>query len=157
MGMVSAWVRTLAVLTVFCGVVRALVPAGRLKGAFSVLCALVVFASALRMLPDRSALRLPFGLVSSDEAVVAAAQEDETRALLLASQEALREAMETALNDAGFVSSVAVRCAIRDDAVFLERAEISGVGTDKREAASKILLPFLSEGTTVVWKEENGE
>ena len=152
----TTWVRAMVVVTVLCGVLRAVVPNGKMKGAFGFLCAAIVLSTALAGLPHLLAEKDALGAVFTTDAAVSESHEDlQRQAVLFAAQSSLQEQMETRLNNAGLPFSAKAVCAWEGEALLVKTLILSGSGTaPQRRQAEAILRDFSTENTTIVWETE---
>ena len=152
----SSWVRTLTVVTVVCGLLRALVPEGKMKGTFRFLCGVVIIGAALNVLPARGTLfSAADGLFRTDEATGTSLSEAQQTPALWAAQTAFSEKIGEAFTALVLPFEAQVHCEAAENADVSVQVTVTGQGTEAQlTQAQSVLASLLPPDADVIWNTE---
>lgn len=156
MQVLSVFVKTIALITIFCAVLSALVPEGRMKGAFGFLCGVFLIAAALQGLPGREVISsMLHGLFQSDQIQQSSLEEAQRHPALWAAQAALETELREALSAQGLPYTIAAALDQKDETTVDVHVTVSGAGTKEQQSKAKTLLSqMLPPDADVLWKTE---
>ncbi|MBQ5970683.1 MAG: hypothetical protein IKN72_03375 [Clostridia bacterium] len=152
----SLWVRTLALVTIFCAVLSALLPEGKMKGAFGYLCGVFLICAALQGFPGEGVLRSAArGLFQTDPAAQASLSDVRNQPALWAAQTALETQLADAFTAQGLPFTAAVLCTGDTEESIAIQVTVRGRGTEAQtEQAHALLASLLPADAAVTWETE---
>lgn len=143
--------QSLSVLLIVTAVLEVLLPPGKTKRAFYVLCAVVLFACVLQPLRhfDFSALELESLFTPEESAAVQMQRQNET-ALLLAVKTGAETAAKNALENAGLpFARVTAHCETQGEEIVLSKLTVTGVPAEASLQAQRVLRALFKTETVL--------
>ena len=151
--------QSLSVLLIVTAVLEVLLPPGKTKRAFHMLCAVVLFACVLQPLRhfDFSALELESLFTPEESAAVQMQRQNET-ALLLAVKTGAETAAKNALENAGLpFARVTAHCEEAGEEIVLSKLTVTGVPAEASLQAQRVLRALFKTETAIVIGTEEAQ
>lgn len=147
----------IVIVTIVSTVLLCVVPQGKLRSAFKILCALVIVYSIIAPFASFDFDSLDFDSLFEKEEQRELYSNQSNDAALMAANEGFERAAEGLLKENGYeIESIEAECAIEEDEVILKRLTIYGpFKSDEQSKLSEILRQITGENTEIVYV--NGE
>ncbi len=130
MDKIKAYIEMISLVSIFAGVVSALIPQGKLKNAFSAFCAAVIIFSAVNSVAEVKISGISLsGLEAqkSEQQLLSDVKTTETTVY----ESVLGSAVEKALEESGYIAQVKVHCENEGEEIRTVFLEVQAEGDEK--------------------------
>ena len=148
------WIVLITFVTIMSAVFLCLVPSGKLKSAFSVLCGIIIIYAAVSPFVGLDIEDVDFdAFFVTDEEVSESYSSLGENAALLAAQDSIDDAVEAILKKAGFqFEKVETQCRMQNGEIVLTEIVIyCAFDESEKEKALNLLEDFKSESTQIIF------
>ena len=148
------WIVLITFVTIMSAVFLCIVPSGKMKAAFGILCGIVIVYAAISPLVGIDIEDVDFDAIFNDDEEQSESYSSlADDAMLLAAQDSISDAVESVLKNAGLISrKIEAECEIQSGEIVLSEITVfCSFDEYEKEKAAKLLEQFCSENTRIIF------